>query len=292
MSNITLPPSLHSARLDTYTRLDGADTVHVQAVVPANPFSETVGTLAANGQTVVATGLVDACGILVTTGGTFSGTLAFEASFDGSSWYTVIMSRASTGTAEAARALTGTTLEAWRANITGWTQFRVRCSAYTSGTATIRLIPTALPFEPPMNSSVTLVNSSVSLVASTALVGDVGLQVRANATGAATIHHLVAAAGTNAAVIKASAGRVLGWSLSNTTASWRYVKLHNQTTAPTAGTGVVATIGIAPNSSREVTIPHGIAFATGIGRTTVTGAADADATAVALNDIVGDIFFA
>lgn len=123
-------------------------------------------------------------------------------------------------------------------------------------------------------------------------IGDVGIQARANATGAATIHHFVAAATTNALNIKASAGRVLGWSLANTTASWRYVKLHNTAGAPTAGAGVVATIGIPPNGLAQLEIPAGIGFATGIARTCVTGAADADATATAANDVVGDIFFA
>lgn len=128
--------------------------------------------------------------------------------------------------------------------------------------------------------------------AGTNLIGDVGLQVRANATGAATIRHFVAAATTNATNVKASAGRVLGWSLANTNAAWRYVKLHNSNTTPTAGAGVVMTIGIPPNGLAQMNLPQGIGFATGIGLTCVTGAADADATAVGANDVVGDIFYA
>jgi hypothetical protein len=120
----------------------------------------------------------------------------------------------------------------------------------------------------------------------------VGQQYRANATGAASGTHLVSAATTNATIVKGSPGRVIGWSLANTNAAWRYVKLHNQTTTPTAGTGVVRTIAIPPNNVNTFSIEGGIAFATGIGLTTVTGAADADNTAVGLNDIVGDIFFA
>jgi hypothetical protein len=131
-----------------------------------------------------------------------------------------------------------------------------------------------------------------ALAAGANAIGDVGLQVRANATGAATAHHFVAAASTNALNIKAGAGRVLGWCLANTTASWRYVKLHNNAGLPTAGAGVVQTIGIPPNGLAQMSIPQGLAFATGIARTCVTGAADADATATAANDVVGDIYFA
>lgn len=131
-----------------------------------------------------------------------------------------------------------------------------------------------------------------TLAAGTNLAADVGMQYRANATGAAFGAHLVSAASTNLTVVKASAGRLVGWSLANTNAAWRYVKFHNQTTTPTAGSGVVRTIAIPPNGRAEGSFPGGIAFTTGIGMSTVTGAADSDTTAVNLNDIVGDIFYA
>lgn len=136
------------------------------------------------------------------------------------------------------------------------------------------------------------VSNLAAIAAGTNAIGDVGVQYRATATGAATIRHIVSAASTNATSVKAAAGRVVGWQLANTTAAWRYVKLHNIATAPTAGAGVVQTIGIPPNGVASGSHAGGIGFATGIGLTIVTGAADADATAVAANDVVGDIFFA
>jgi hypothetical protein len=129
-------------------------------------------------------------------------------------------------------------------------------------------------------------------VAGTAAIGDVGQQYRANATGAASGAHLVSAATTNATIVKGSAGRVLGWSFGNTNAAWRYVKLHNQTTSPTAGTGVVRTIPIPPNGVNTFKLEGGVAFTTGIGLTTVTGSSDADSNAVGAGDIVGELFFA
>jgi hypothetical protein len=131
-----------------------------------------------------------------------------------------------------------------------------------------------------------------ALVAGSALIGDVGHQYRGSSTGAASGTHLVSANTTNATIVKNSAGRVLGWFFINTNAAIRYVKLHNQTTTPTAGTGVVRTIGVPANGVARFSLEGGIAFSTGIGLTTVTGAADADNTAVGLNDIIGDIFFA
>lgn len=146
------------------------------------------------------------------------------------------------------------------------------------------VLPATLP--------VSLATNTPSLAAGTNLAGDVGQQYRANATGAASGAHIVSAATTNATSVKGSAGRVLGWSLSNNSATWRYVKLHNQATAPTAGTGVVRTIAIPPGGISNFTLEGGIAFSTGIGLTIVTGAADADATAVGANEVVGDLFFA
>ena len=131
-----------------------------------------------------------------------------------------------------------------------------------------------------------------SLVASTAAIGDVGTQYRTNATGAAKIRHVVAAASTNAVNVKSTAGRLVGWSLANTTAAWVYLKLHNTASVPTAGAGVVMTIGIPPNGKSELSLSGGIAFSTGIGISIVTGAADTDATAVAVNAVVGDLLYA
>lgn len=144
-----------------------------------------------------------------------------------------------------------------------------------------------------VQNTVTTTFTQPALVAGTALVGDVGVQYRTTAAGlASTNTHFVAAGSTNATLVKNAAGKVFGWFFANTTATWRYVKLHNSATAPTAGAGVVRTIGIPPNGVASFFSEGGITFATGIGLTMVTGAADTDATAVTANDIVGELFYA
>jgi len=168
--------------------------------------------------------------------------------------------------------------------------FRFRMTtATTGGTTTITLTADSVIAG---NFPSQTVQGTINLATSTSAIGDVGLQARASSTGAASRSHIVAAASTNAANVKASAGRVIGWSFANTTASWRYVKLHDTAGTPTAGAAVYMTIGIPPNGLAQQSFPTGIAFATGIGRSIVTGAADADATATAANDVVGDLFFA
>ncbi|MFK5165316.1 hypothetical protein, partial [Propionibacterium freudenreichii] len=77
----------------------------------------------------------------------------------------------------------------------------------------------------PVSGTVTANIGTGSLAAGTNLVGDVGFQVRANATGAATIANVVSAATTNPTLVKASAGRILGGTLVNTNAAIRYLKL-------------------------------------------------------------------
>lgn len=135
-------------------------------------------------------------------------------------------------------------------------------------------------------------STSTTLQGSSQVVGDVGFQLRANATGAASIRHVVSAATTNALNIKATAGRVIGWSLANTSAVWQYVKLHNSATTPTAGAGVVITIAIPPSSVVHASYPVGIGFSAGIGHTIVTDAADAGTTATTLGAVIGDLFYA
>lgn len=176
--------------------------------------------------------------------------------------------------------------------------FRLRLTtATTAGTTTLVVNGIQSPIGPnivqPVSGTVTANIGTGSIAAGTNAIGDVGIQYRANATGAATIRHIVSAATTNATSAKASAGRVVGWNLCNTTASFQYVKLHNIASAPTAGSGVVMTIAIPPNGVNAMPVGGGgIGFATGIGYTIVTGSADADATATTAGSVVGDLFYA
>jgi hypothetical protein len=158
--------------------------------------------------------------------------------------------------------------------------------------------PVSITNVSPMSSNtglpVTVLNptTTTTLNASSNLIGDVSVQYRNNSSGAGSRSHIVAANTTNATVVKASAGRVVGWQLLNTTAAAVYLKFHNQTTTPTAGASVFMSVGIPANGKSEISYEGGFAFSTGIGFTTVTGAADTDTTAVAANAIVGDILFA
>ena len=100
-------------------------------------------------------------------------------------------------------------------------------------------------------------------------------------------------ASTNATVVKASAGRVLGWHLTNTSAAIRVVRLNNLAVAPTVGTTVPAyVIAIPAGQTVQATFPFGINHTTGICYSVTGAISDLDATATAANDVVGALYYA
>jgi hypothetical protein len=111
-------------------------------------------------------------------------------------------------------------------------------------------------------------------------------------SGGLTIHRTLSAASTNATSVKAGAGQVFGWYLSNTNSSARYVKLYNKASAPTVGSDTpVLTLCIPGSGGANVEFSHGIEFGTGIALAITTGAADADTGAVASGEIIVNLFY-
>lgn len=70
--------------------------------------------------------------------GTFSQTLTFEATIDGTNWVALMATNLNTGTG----ATTTTAAGLFRVDATGLTRFRVRCSAHTSGSSVVTATPT------------------------------------------------------------------------------------------------------------------------------------------------------
>lgn len=111
-------------------------------------------------------------------------------------------------------------------------------------------------------------------------------------SGGLSKYHLVSAASTNAANIKSSAGQIYAITAFNTNASARYIKFHNTSGTPTAGSGVTDSFLIPGNSSGLViNFDKGIAFSTGIGITLTTGMGDSDTGAVAATEILVNVYY-
>ena len=115
-------------------------------------------------------------------------------------------------------------------------------------------------------------------------------------SGGYTISKTISAASTNATSIKASAGQVYGWYITNVNAAVMFVKLYNKASSPTVGTDTpvltLAIPGSVAGGGTTFSCPHGIAFATGIAMAITTGVANSDTGAVAANEVVVNLFYA
>lgn len=141
---------------------------------------------------------------------------------------------------------------------------------------------------------VSIVNNpsvTATLAAGAASVGNVALDARTS--GGASVSRVISAASTNATSAKASAGQVYGWYLSNANATTAaFLKLYNKASAPVVGTDVpVMTVRIPPGQSANVEFTIGVAFSLGIAFAITGAVADADATAVAANEVVVNLLY-
>lgn len=129
--------------------------------------------------------------------------------------------------------------------------------------------------------------------AGTALIGDFSPGVRTTSTNAETPYKVISAASTNATVVKASAGRLYGYELGNTSAADVFIHFYNKATAPTVGTDVpIFTLFVPADGRIEKEFGAGYYFSAGISYSITTGSADTDAGAVGLGDLVGVLSYA
>lgn len=116
----------------------------------------------------------------------------------------------------------------------------------------------------------------------------------ATSGGASLPYAFLSTAAVQAANIKATAGQVYGLHFFNLNAAAVYVRLYNLATSPiTTDTPVYRAIvpGNTAGAGFVVALPPGIAFGTGIGIRVTGGIADADATALAANTVIGNVFY-
>lgn len=124
---------------------------------------------------------------------------------------------------------------------------------------------------------------------------DMVMSVRATAGGLTQFRRL-ATADTNLAVVKGSAGRVYAYTISNTTASAKFVRLYNKATAPVPASDnalILRTIMVPANGIASHQVMAGLGgFTNGIAIDATGAIADTDATALAANDLIISIDYA
>lgn len=196
--------------------------------------------------------------------GTFNGVnVAFEASLDyGQTWVTVQAVRSNSTTVESASGvLSAAPAYNFRAETSGYTDFRIRSTAWVSGTQVWTLTGSTAqtdPIQPTLG--------TVAIGAGSASIGTV-------TTPTGTPISVTSAASTNASVQKTSAGNLFEISVSNPTATPAYVKLYNKATAPTVGTDIPVLTIVAPaTSATQIASANGLTFSQ-IGKRFSTGIA-------------------
>jgi hypothetical protein len=112
------------------------------------------------------------------------------------------------------------------------------------------------------------------------------------------LHKLTSAATGNATLVKATAGRIYGGSITNTGATPRFLKLFNTTTAPVLGTSVpVLTIPLLPGQTHSllssvVSSVYGLYFSNGIAYALTANDGDLDATAIVASEVYVNLVYA
>lgn len=150
------------------------------------------------------------------------------------------------------------------------------------------------PLPVAVQGTVTTTFTQPALVAGTAAIGDVGVQYRANATGAATLANILCPATPAAQQLKTGAGRLLSLAVTNTAASTRWIKIFNLAGASvTPGTtAATAEIGLGAGQTLEWSLEGGAAFSTGITIMVTGGQGLTNNSAVTAGDVTGMAFFA
>jgi hypothetical protein len=259
---------------------------------------------------VVALTLNGASGAIIDLRGTFVATVTFQGSVDGTNW--ISLAAMPVGSlANVAPVSTATGVGAWHVLTAGMQQIRAIATAYTSGTLTAAIRATnSAPFvyNAPAGATnavavasgtvttVSTVSNVAAIAAGANLIGDIGVEYRANATGAASVASVMSPATPTATAAKAAAGRLLGVMLQNSAASLRSVKFWNAlTSGVTLGTtAAVFEVDIPAGGSVFMGFEGGIGFATAISYA-VTGAkglTDITATGLAVNDVSGTLIYA
>ncbi len=135
---------------------------------------------------------------------------------------------------------------------------------------------------------------NATLIASTILAGDVGVQYRGNATGAASASPVTSPLVPAGQSIKGAAGRLAGYDLHNAAASRRYVKFYNATTVTMGTTAALFEVCLEPNQTKTISFSAGVGFSTGIqiAVTSGRGLTDNTTTGLALGDVTGHVDWA
>lgn len=248
-------------------------------------YAATVGNVTSATSTVVVNTerfsnlMIHCAGTFAGANCTFEGSLNSTNGTDGN-WFAVQAIRSNANTIETTTGVLGAApAYAWELSVNALRYFRIRATAWTSGTQVWTLIPGTYATEPIPGAQVSgtqPVSGSLTSAGTTT-----------NTPATPTPSNINSAANTNATVVKGSAGTLYNIGASNTGAAAAFIKLYNKATAPTVGTDVpVLTLVVPAGGNVDFDLgPMGHRFSTGIGMAITNLAADSDTTAIAASQV-------
>jgi hypothetical protein len=104
-------------------------------------------------------------------------------------------------------------------------------------------------------------------------------------------YRVVAAASTNAALIKEGPAEVVGVILANTAAAVKYVKLYDKATAPDQNDTPIFTFALPAGRTEDISLPARLDTENGLGIRITNLPADNDNTAVTAVDVIAHILY-
>ena len=228
--------------------------------------------------------------------GISAGVISFEGSDDGANFQPIYFYQNSTGKSVSTYTPTASSFDRFYGNVwPRWVRARIS-TAIVGGTVQAFSSMYAEDLDPAdphalLNTSIGDGTNTVAIkAASTAPTGGETSLVTTLSpnTTIPTSTSLLSAATTNAALIKASAGRLFFVFAENYTASTKFLRFYNKASAPTVGTDTpYITISIPANSSKEVAFYPSVVpyFSIGMAYAITGGSTDLDATATAAGDV-------
>lgn len=275
-----------------YTNLKVDEEGRLKVASKPASYAATTGNITGNGQTVVInterfSNLMIHCkGTFSTVNVTFEGSLDSTNGSDGT-WFTIQAIRSNANTIETTTGnLSAAPAYAWELSVNALKYFRVRSTAFTSGTQVWTMVPGTYATEPIPGAQISGTQPISGTVTATVTGGTV------NPVVPATPYFVNSAASTNGALILTGTSGLSAFYATNEDASVAYVKLYNKATAPTVGTDIpemtipvpAAASGV-PGVANPFIGFHGFRFALGLGIAITRNAAHTDTTAVGAGEV-------
>lgn len=138
------------------------DPVLGAMVIAGGTYVSAAGTITTAASVVTSADVGRAGNITIAIYGTYAGVnVTFEGSPDGgTNWFPWAVTREDSGSSETTSGvLVANTIRAWTVSAPGFNRFRVRATAFTSGTANVIIAAGALPIEPMVGAAVRFVGN-------------------------------------------------------------------------------------------------------------------------------------